>query len=80
MNRVEKNLTHISDYPVNAFDGSKYLVLSEKSWLGGKNNFLGIAYIVVGALSIISAVVLLIIRLKCSRWLVQYLVSCIENV
>ena len=66
-----KNLNHISGYAVNAFDGGKYLVLSEKSWLGGKNNFLGVAYIVVGALSIISAVVLLIIRLKFSRWLVQ---------
>ena len=60
----------ILDYPVDAFDGTKHIVLSEKSWLGGKNNFLGIAYIIVGALSIVSAVVLLIIRLLFSRWLV----------
>ena len=61
-------LNYILDYPVNAFDGSKYLVLSENSWLGGRNLFLGIAYIVVGFLSIVSAVALIIIHLKFSRW------------
>ncbi|XP_065903238.1 cell cycle control protein 50A-like [Dysidea avara] len=55
-------------YPVTRFEGTKYLVLSEKSWLGGKNNFLGIAYIIVGSLSIVGAVVLIVIRLKFSRW------------
>ena len=66
MNQIIFN--HMSEYPVNAFDGSKHLVLSENSWLGGRNLFLGIAYIVVGFLSIVSAVALIIIHLKFSRW------------
>ena len=40
-------------YPVSEFDGKKYVVLSTTGWLGGKNPFLGFAYIIVGALCIL---------------------------
>lgn len=42
---------------VDEFDGKKFLVVSTTSWFGGKNPFLGIAYIVVGTLCLVLAIV-----------------------
>lgn len=41
------------NYPVKMFNGRKRFILSDTSCLGGKNNFLGIAYIVVGGICLI---------------------------
>lgn len=66
---VEYFLLHIlnmfsSDYPVLSFDGTKKVVLSNVSWMGGKNEFLGIAYLVIGSLCVVMSVVMLIVYAK----------------
>ena len=49
-----------NNYDVSTFDGEKYIVLSTANAFGGKNKFLGIAYIVVGGSCIVLAIVFLI--------------------
>ncbi|XP_018598987.1 cell cycle control protein 50A-like [Scleropages formosus] len=52
------------NYPVRSFEGRKRMILSTISWMGGKNPFLGIAYITVGSICFFLGVVLLIIHHK----------------
>jgi len=46
-----------SYYPVASFGGKKHVVLSTTTWIGGKNPFLGYAYIVVGAICFVQGII-----------------------
>ena len=48
------------NFDVSSFNGKKFLILSTVNAFGGKNSFLGISYIVLGAISIILAIVFII--------------------
>ncbi|KAG0566903.1 hypothetical protein KC19_7G096200 [Ceratodon purpureus] len=54
-------------YNAYGFGGSKKLVLSTASWIGGRNDFLGLSYIVVGCASILMGLVFLYVHWKNPR-------------
>ncbi|CAF0722003.1 unnamed protein product [Brachionus calyciflorus] len=45
-------------YMVKQFDGKKFIVLANTSWLGGKSYFMAWTYLIVGILCFITAIVL----------------------
>ncbi len=60
-----------SNFPVDSYSGTKSIVLSTVSWLGGKNSFLGIAYLAVGGLALIFTAVYVFLHFKRPRRLVD---------
>ena len=62
-------LTIQNNFPVQSFEGKKAFVLSTTEWIGGKNNFLGVAYIVVGGICAVLACLFLIKQLVSPRQL-----------
>jgi hypothetical protein len=49
----------VLDFPVEKYSGTKSILISTRTVMGGKNPFLGIAYLVVGGLCIILGAVFL---------------------
>jgi len=50
-----------NNYNTYSFGGSKALVLSTTSWIGGKNKFIGVAYLIVGGLCLFLALVFVVL-------------------
>lgn len=46
-------LTILADFPTIEYKGTKSILLTTRTVMGGRNNFLGIAYITVGGVCII---------------------------
>lgn len=53
-----------NQYNVEPFNGQKHFVMSTTNALGGKNFFLAICYLVVGAFCAVFAVVFLVVYMK----------------
>lgn len=53
-----------NNYDVKLYDGKKTFVLSNTNAFGGRNLFLSICYLVVGALCILFAIIFTIAHLK----------------
>mmetsp|Transcript_9613 Transcript_9613/g.14004 ORF Transcript_9613/g.14004 Transcript_9613/m.14004 type:complete len:317 (-) Transcript_9613:22-972(-) len=56
-------------FPVKEFKGEKAVIISTTSWLGGKNDFLGYAYVIVGAMCFLLGLVFLFKHCFCERQL-----------
>jgi len=63
----EYEVTFKDNYDVSSFGGKKYVVLSTVSFIGGKNPFLGICYLVVGCICFFQGLVFLIKHLVSPR-------------
>ena len=53
--KIEVEITN--NYNVDIYKGKKKIILSNATKFGGKNKFLAVSYIVVGALSLVSAII-----------------------
>lgn len=66
-------IAHMSlGFPVQAYSGTKSILISTRTVMGGKNPFLGIAYIVVGGLCILLGAVFLATHLIKPRSVTQH--------
>ncbi|OIW21113.1 hypothetical protein TanjilG_29769 [Lupinus angustifolius] len=66
------HVTLKNHYNTYSFNGEKKLVLSTAGWLGGKNDFLGVAYLTVGGLSFFLAMAFTVLYFVNPRGKVTY--------
>lgn len=68
-----------SNYPVDKFSGKKAFIISTASWLGGKNNFMGIMYIIVGSICTALGLSFIIIHIKFGHRLSEFAGGNFDN-
>ncbi|KAL5217998.1 hypothetical protein ABZP36_018682 [Zizania latifolia] len=64
-----------NNYNTYSFGGSKALVLSTTTWIGGKNNFIGVAYLTVESLCVFLAVGFIVLSVVKRRFILKILLS-----
>jgi len=60
---------------VKVYDGTKSVLISTRTVVGGKNSFLGIAYVVVGGICVVLGVVFTIAHLIKPRFVLNILMN-----
>lgn len=56
----EYSMVIVNNYDVSSFNGQKHIVLTTTSFFGGKNQFLGVLYIVVGGVALVGSILIFI--------------------
>ncbi|KAK2658223.1 hypothetical protein Ddye_004756 [Dipteronia dyeriana] len=56
-----------NNYNIYGFDGQKKLVVTTATWIGGKNNFLAVAYILIGGLCFLFGIVFILLHMYMPR-------------
>lgn len=67
---IEASMSIDDNYDIDYYVpySDKALIITTTNWLGGRNEFLGIAYIVVGIICLIFALIFVIKQLTCPRY------------
>jgi hypothetical protein len=60
---VSKGTNALPDFPTREYKGTKSILISTRTVMGGRNPFLGIAYIVVGGMCILLGAVFTVTHL-----------------
>jgi hypothetical protein len=58
----------MADFPSDIYAGTKSIIISTRTVMGGRNPFLGIAYIVVGGICIVLGVIFTVSHLIKPRY------------
>lgn len=68
MNASVEALTDLLDFPASEYEGTKSIIITTKTVMGGRNPFLGIAYVVVGGVCILLGAVFTVTHLIRPRY------------
>lgn len=69
----------LTDFPVLEYDGTKAILISTRTVMGGKNPFLGIAYVVVAGVCIVLGVLFTVTHLIKPRYVSCDKFTCTKN-